>query len=123
MQFEEFESTVKTVLANLYDFAALENIPSLSSCFPIPETLKGTRRDYIRNLLIEYITKLKPENTTVDHTSPDWRSYTILNSRYIDGYSSQEVASQLSISERQLRRYTRKAINGLALLLWENSPQ
>ena len=122
MQFEEFESTVKTILTNLYDFAALENIPSLPSCFPIPETVKGTRGDYIRNLFIEYITKLKPDKTTVDHTSPDWRSFTILHSRYIEGKSSQEVANQLSISERQLRRYTRKAINGLALLFWENNP-
>ena len=123
MQFEEFENNVKIGLSNLYDFAALEKISSMIFSFQMPEQSTDNRGDFVRNLFLEHIEKLKPEKAGIDQAAPDWRSYSILYNRYVEGKSAQEVASQLSISERQLRRYTRKAINALALLLWEKTNQ
>ena len=43
----------------------------------------------------------------------------LLTKRYVDSLSTQEIARQLSLSERQLRRYMSKAIRAFSLILWD----
>jgi CheY-like chemotaxis protein len=51
-----------------------------------------------------------------------WRLYDLLFFRYVRGYERLEVADQLGISERQLNREQKTAIEALAQHLWKVYP-
>jgi CheY-like chemotaxis protein len=119
MEFAEFESIVKFGLSNLYDFAALETHPQLALLFPPPPSFSGNRGDYLRGLFLETIASFKPKDTPINLNAPEWRTCMILTKRYVDSLSVQEIAKQLSLSERQLRRYMHKAIHAFSLILWD----
>ncbi len=114
-----FEELVKETAANLYDYAALEAHPLLFTVIRPPEGFNGSRSDYIRRLFEDAIQYLRPPGKEPSLTSPDWRPYLILQKRYIEGGTLQELASHLAISERQLRRDHRRALSALAARLWE----
>ena len=119
MDIENFESIVKTALSNLYDFAALETDSDLMTLFRPPAEFRGTRGDYIRKIFSDTIEILKPHDGKEIITAPEWRVYLILRKRYVESINPQDIASQLAISERQLRRDLKKGVQALALLLWE----
>ena len=72
----------------------------------------------LRRILTEAVRSLKPE---VDEPaqSPAWRLYESLFYRYVQYFSQLEVAHQLGISTRQLRREQRAALEELASRLWK----
>jgi len=71
----------------------------------------------MRRILIEAIKSLKPEADEPPQ-SPAWRLYESLFYRYVQYFSQLEVADQLGISTRQLRREQRAALETLAYQLW-----
>lgn len=120
MQFEEFEIQIKDGLVNLFDFTVLET-HSLSSIIKIPSAgFSGSQGEFLRKSLLETIESLKPSEKTYDVYSTEWRIYIVLLKRFVEGLSSQEVASLLSMSERQYRRYLKKGVQSVALILWDH---
>lgn len=123
MQFEEFEIQVKEALTNLYDFAALERHALASQVQEKLSDFNGTRGEYLRKILQESIENLKPLDQNYDVNSTAWRIYIILSQRYLEGHTSQEVANFLALSERQYRRYLKRGVQSVALLLWDRLVQ
>jgi CheY-like chemotaxis protein len=67
----------------------------------------------LRQLLTDTIESLKP-GPEVPAEAPVWRAYEILSSRYVHQFSQKEVAEQLGLSVRQIRREQEAAL-GLLL--------
>jgi|WetSurMetagenome_2_1015567.scaffolds.fasta_scaffold134899_1 CheY-like chemotaxis protein len=123
MEFEKFEAIVKNGLSNLYDFATLETLTPLTELFVPPADYYGNKGDFVRKVILDNIEILKPAENKENINAPEWQSYIILTKRYVESQSTQDIAAQLSISERQLRRYLQKAVRALASLLWEKVQQ
>jgi len=70
----------------------------------------------LRRILVEGVKALKPDPGEPSH-SPAWRRYEALYYRYVQYFSQLEVADQLGISTRQLRREEHDAFDALADLL------
>lgn len=119
MDFEIFENLVKDALANMYDFAALETHPLNKVGISPPPYFKGSRSEFLKNILLECIDSLKPAESEYDPLSIEWRSYAIISKRYIENLSYTELAKQLLLGERQIRRNQKKAIRAVALMLWD----
>ena len=60
--------------------------------------------------------------TTSRRSRASWLVYDVLFFRYVRGYAREAVANQLGISDRQLSREQRTAIETLALCLLETYP-
>lgn len=119
MQFEEFEIQIKDGLVNLFDFTVLETHPLTSTIKPSSADFSGSQGEFLRKSLLDTIESLKPLEKTYDVYSTEWRIYIVLLKRYVEGLSSTEVASLLSMSERQYRRYLKKGVQSVALILWD----
>lgn len=52
-----------------------------------------------------------------------WLAHDVLHLRYVRGYSREEVARKLNMSDRQLSRELRSAIEMLAVVLWRKHPE
>ena len=112
---EQFLEDVRDALHHLYDPDRLRK-SSLASLFGV-----GGRYDTpaaLRRILTEVVEALEP-NPNEPRQSHAWRMYDALLLRYVEQSSQQEVADQLSISPRQLRREERAALTALVDLLWE----
>jgi CheY-like chemotaxis protein len=72
----------------------------------------------LRHALIRAISSLKPEDD-VPPQSPAQRAYQVLFFRYVQQCSQEEVADQLGLGVRQLRREQRRALEVLAQRLRE----
>ena len=72
----------------------------------------------LRHILIDAVKSLRPEDDEPAQ-SPAWRLYESLFYRYVQYFSQIEVADQLGISPRQLRREQRAALETLAYQLWQ----
>jgi CheY-like chemotaxis protein len=72
----------------------------------------------LRRILIDAIKSLKPE-ADEPPDSRAWRFYESLFYRYVQNASQLEIADQLGLSSRQLRREQGAAIEALAYQLWE----
>jgi CheY-like chemotaxis protein len=107
---QPLEGEVHHALRHLYDAVELEQSPLLRQ-------LAGRRTDAtpvgLRRLLVEAIELLKPA-PNVPLEAGDWRYYRILCHRYVDQFTQQQVASNLSLSIRQLRREEAEAVRLLA---------
>jgi CheY-like chemotaxis protein len=103
----------------MFDFAALEAHPLIDSGIKPPPEYKGSRGDYLKGVLLECINSLKPTESEYDLFSMEWRAYVILSKRFIENISSQALAKELSLGERQIRRNQKKAIRAVALILWD----
>jgi CheY-like chemotaxis protein len=119
MDFDIFENLVKDALSNMFDYAALETHPLMDAGIKPPPDHKGSRGDYLKNILLECINSLKPRDIDFDFFSIEWRSYVILSQRYIENVNSPELAKKLLLGERQIRRSQKKAIRAVALILWD----
>ncbi len=72
----------------------------------------------LQRILLDAIEDLKPGEEDFAQLKA-WLVYDVLFFRYVRGYSREAVASQLGISDRQLSRDLRSAIDALALYLWK----
>ncbi len=108
-----FRALVRDALAHLYDLAHLEGHPLTQLTANAPHDPGSA----LRALLLDTIEALSP---AADATGWDkeWRTYTILTRRYVDGASIEEIIDELSISPRQFHRELRKALEAVVAMLW-----
>jgi CheY-like chemotaxis protein/signal transduction histidine kinase len=111
---EEFEEQLRESLGYLHDPYRLRHSP-LAALFGV-----GNRHDTpsaLRRILTEAIEALEPPRGTPDN-SRAWRMYESLYYRYTEQFSQEEVADQMGLSARQVRREQSAALEALAYQLW-----
>lgn len=113
-----FNQVVKDVLGSLYDVATLETHPALFSVIRPPSGYTGSKGEYVAELMLNTIEQLRPTRKDLPVSAPEWRPYLILKKRYADGIAIQELADQMAVSPRQLRRDHHKALEALTEILW-----
>jgi CheY-like chemotaxis protein len=72
----------------------------------------------LQRILLEAISSLEPE-PDVPLQSPVWNIYEVLHYRYGEKLSQQEIADQLGVCTRHVRRKQHAALEKLAGLLWD----
>ncbi|MGC9359394.1 MAG: response regulator [Anaerolineae bacterium] len=107
----EFSEAVRDVLPYLYDPVKLRKSPLLGLL-----TASGDSAA-LREILVAGISALQPGPDVPAHSAA-WRSYHVLTYRFVEGSSQREVALDLGVSVRQLRRYEHSAVQWLADALW-----
>lgn len=108
-----FEDALRQALVNLFDPIALRTNPLI-------EWL-GLDRDpnptsALRSVVVDAVESLKPSSQTPMDAAVQ-RYYQVLSQRYVQQYTQQDVAHQLGISARHLRREQVAAIRALAQYL------
>lgn len=108
---QAFVESVREVLPYLYDPGGLRRSPLLG--------LLGNGNDVqaLRDVLVKAIAALQPGPEVPAHAVA-WRNYYVLVYRFVEQSSQKEVAEDLGVSVRQLRRYEQAAVAWLADALW-----
>jgi len=115
MNREQFLDALRTALNHLYDPDYLRRSP-LAAHFGVADRLETPAA--LQRILISAIDSLRPSPAN----SQNQRFYDILLFRYVQQSTQEEVAHQLAISPRQLRREQTAAIEMLACVLSEQQP-
>lgn len=110
---ESFVRWLRQALRYLYDPAKLRRNP----LFGLLGLAESESPSALRKILVDGIEALKP-GASVSPQSEVWRTYRILSHRYVDQFSQGEVATNLGLSVRQLRRHESLALRALADYLW-----
>lgn len=106
---QEFLSTLRSTLRNLYDPNELRSSP-LVALFRLEHRVDPSSD--LRELLVEAIESLRPGDDTPSQ-SRMWRTYETLQLRYVQQFDQAQVAGQLGFGVRQLRREERAALLSL----------
>lgn len=117
---DEFEHLVRDALTNLYDLAALEVHPFAPFC--PREAPDQSRADALHQVLRSAVESLRPPDGALDRGAVEWRPHLILQGRYVEGRSLQELEERLSLSARQLRREHGRALRAVAAVLRDRVP-
>jgi ABC-type sugar transport system substrate-binding protein len=114
----QFRSQVKDALENLYDPVYLKKHPLTQTL--VPTVLAGDIRGakLLRRRVLEAIELLKPSERAAG-AEKLWRTYRILDSRYVAALPYREVMCRLGLSQAQYHREQRRAIEALTIVLWE----
>ncbi len=115
LTYDQFVTFLRSALHYLYDPVNLRRSPlvellALRNEFDSAAALQG--------ILLAAIGALKPDDAEPPQ-SYAWRVYDTLSLQYVRQLPREDVANQLGISERQLRREQRLAIEALAQQLWQ----
>jgi CheY-like chemotaxis protein len=113
-----FNEVIKDVLGSLYDVATLETHPALFSVIRLPGGYTGNKGEYVTQFMLSSIEQLRPTRKDLPVSAPEWRPYLVLKKRYVDGIAMQDLADQMAVSPRQLRRDHHKALEALTEILW-----
>jgi len=103
------EELVRDALAHLYDNKHLSQHPLLSLLVRrrLPDPV--ARAQQLRGIIMEAISALRPASS-LPPLSKEWRPYSVLAYRYLDGLSDDEIQRRLAISERQFYRELKAGI-------------
>jgi CheY-like chemotaxis protein/signal transduction histidine kinase len=112
---EQFLKHLRDALNHLYDPDRLRRSP-LAALFGVADRFDAPSR--LQTILTEAIEALKPSAGDPPQ-SPNRRIYDLLLYRYVQQFSQHEVADQLGVSVRHLRREQHAALETLACQLWE----
>jgi CheY-like chemotaxis protein/AraC-like DNA-binding protein len=112
---EQFLKHLRDALNHLYDPDRLRRSP-LVALFDVADRFDTPAA--LQRILTEAIESLKPKADEPPR-SHGRRVYDLLLYRYVQQFSQQEVANQLGMSVRHLRREQRVALEALAYRLWE----
>ena len=104
-----FLRDLRWALQNLYDPEKLRTSPLLERFGLEPQTGPAA----LRRLLTRAIEALQPDATAAPQSSA-WRTYKALYHRYLDQFSQLQVAMNLGLSIRQMRRQEGLALSVLA---------
>ena len=115
---EQFLTFLRSALHYLYDPDQLRRSP-LAVLFGLDGRMDTAQA--LKTILLEAIDALRPGDQEPAQ-SREWLVYDVLFYRYVRGYSREAVANQLGMSDRQLSRERRTAIETLALCLLETYP-
>jgi hypothetical protein len=116
----DFSRMVRDALSHYWGGPKLSGSPLLS-LRTVQEAIAangGSPTRALRHVLSNAIGALKPDSQR-SMLATDWILYNILELRFIEGKRSREVASQLAISESDLYRKQRVAIDEVARMLEE----
>lgn len=111
---ESFVKDLRKALVHLYDPTILLHSP-LVQLFGLHQ-----RRDIVsalRSTLVDAIERLRP-GQGVPSGSQAWRVYHVLHYRFTEQLSQKEVAHDMGLSVRQLRRQENAGLQVLADVLW-----
>jgi len=111
---DAFVEELHKALQHLYDPAELRK-SRLLNLFGLDK--HPTPLSALRQNLLNSIQTLKPGSHVPAH-APEWRIYEVLTFRYVEQISQKEVATDLALSIRQLRRQEKLAVRALADYLW-----
>jgi CheY-like chemotaxis protein len=114
---EEFTELVRDALLNVYDPTVLQRHPLLT-VIGDAEASAGGRGRLLRQALLEAVNALHP-GTGVAITSRAWRTFRILELRYLEGHEAATVSEQVALSKSQYHREHHRALQAVAALLWE----
>lgn len=112
----EIEHLTHDALVHLYDIPYLQKHPLTRWLAPSRSPESPGR--VLRRLLLEAIQELKPPPDAPADTVATSR-YQFLYLRYVRGEPIQRIASALSLSERQVYRRQRDALETAASILWQ----
>ena len=115
---DKFVDQIRDALAHLYDYAYLQRHALAQWLTP---QASATRAQELRRTLLEAIEALNPGDS-VPIRAAERRPYAILFGLYVEGRPQSEVANQLGIGSRQLRRDRKVAFEALASILGERYP-
>lgn len=115
MTREELLDQLRDALNHLYDPERLRR-SGLAARFGVANRFDTATA--LQRILIDAIASLKPASGEPPQ-SPAWQVYEPLFYRYVEQLSSDEVADQLGIGTRHLRRWQTIALEALADLLWK----
>ncbi len=116
MDRSTFTRLVREALGHLYDHAYLQCHPLAELL--VPDSGQALGGETLHRVLLEGIEALRP-SPRIPPTSPAWRPYLALYLRYVESMEASQVARELAISSRQLRREQVKGLEALTDLLWE----
>lgn len=117
MDQNTFNALLKDLIPHLYDLTVLETHPLTVAISP-SDAQHGSRGKYMQHLILDAIKKLQPSNRSLNPSATEWRAYLILHRRYVEGIAPPTIATQLALSERQMRRDQSRALQALSGLLW-----
>lgn len=109
---------VQHALSHLYDPGELQKNP-LVQALGLSEQINATAA--LRRIIIDAVDTLQPAHDAPAH-NPTARYYQLLYQRYVEQYPQQEVAADLGLSVRQLRRIEKSALMMLAETLLAQFP-
>jgi CheY-like chemotaxis protein len=115
---EQFVILLRSALHYLYDPDQLRRSP-LAILFDVSNRVDAAFA--LQKILIDAIEGIRPEENEPPQ-SRGWLLHDVLFFRYVQGYERHAVANQLGISDRQLSRDQRAALETLAQYLWKTYP-
>ena len=113
----DFANQIRMALLNLHDFASLQKL-SLTGLLSTPNGTLDQGVRFLRSEILDAIEQLNPTKNTSSRAK-ERRPYALLYGRYVQGMTTAELAEELAISVRQLRREQARALNAITALLWE----
>lgn len=116
----EFEAWVKDALSHYWGGPKFTQSPlrRLRLVTDALETADNDPTNALRLVLRQALDRLKPEGKP-NLSAPEWMLYNILDMRFIQGRKVREIADRLAMSESDLYRKQRVAIDQLARVLSE----
>ena len=114
--YDEFVGYLRSSLHYLYDTVHLRRSPLIKLLGLSQEFDQGAA---LQRILTNTIHALKPADDETPQSTA-WRIHDTLSLQYIRQFARDVVATQLGISERQLRREQRLALEALAQRLWQS---
>ncbi len=114
VQSGEFLACLREALNHLYNPERLRHNP-LATLFGVADRVDTAIA--LQQILIDAIQQLKPPADEPPQ-SPAWQIYETLFYRYVEQLTADEVADQLGITSRHLRRWQNAAQEALAARLW-----
>jgi len=112
---ESFLQELRRTLNHLYDPPYLVDS---QLCAALGVTGSHERAIRLQRLLEQAITALKPQASQPGNQKA-WQHYKYLAYRHLQQFPQKEVADQLGVSETQLYRLQKSALEALASYLWE----
>ncbi|GAB4566210.1 MAG: hypothetical protein Kow0047_17380 [Anaerolineae bacterium] len=113
-QREEFLAHLREALNHLYHPERLRRTP-LAALFGVANRMDTASA--LQQILVDAIQAMKPQPDEPAQ-SPAWQIYDTLFYRYVEQLTADEVADQLGITPRHLRRWQNVAQEALAERLW-----
>jgi len=114
---EEFAKWVHDALNRLYDSPYLQKHPLANLLAREDDSARLQLSQHLRRVLLDAIAAMRP-NSGVPAQSPDWRGYRILELRYIEGMSPDEVMNELALGRSQYFRDQARVLELLTDVLW-----
>ena len=113
---EEFAKWVHDALNELYDSVSLRSHP-LAVALRLAPGDPLQRGQTLRREILEAIRMLRPA-PGIPARSPDWRMYRILELRYIEGLTPDEVIDRVALSRSHYYHEQGRALEALVSALW-----